>query len=82
VPWKMFSVLKDVALTGLGMVAIYTQIFSAKPNGLILGTGLALTVPSVAEHVKALLPGSGGGPSSPSSESPGRPSPSGGQRGE
>ena len=32
-----------------------------------LGTGLALTVPSVADHVRALLPSSGGGESSPPS---------------
>ena len=69
---------KDVGLTGLGMVAIYTQIFSSHPNALVLGTGLALTVPSVAEHVKALLPSSGGGGSSPSSPPPGpQPSPAG-----
>jgi hypothetical protein len=66
--WKTsWQIAKDVLLTGLGMVAIYTQILSPHPNGLILGTGLALTVPSVAEHVKALLPGSGESSSSPRS---------------
>jgi hypothetical protein len=64
------------------MVAIYTQIFSSRPNGLILGTGLALTVPSVAEHVKALLPTSGGAPSSPPSRSRGSSPPSGGPSGD
>jgi hypothetical protein len=68
-----WSLVKDALLTGLGMVAIYTQVFSPHPNGLILGTGLALTVPSVAGHVKALLPGGEGGDSSPSSRSPGAP---------
>jgi hypothetical protein len=77
-----WSILKDVLLTGLGMVAIYTQVVSSHPNGLVLGTGLALTVPSVAEHVKALLPGSGAADSSHSSPSHGSPSPSGEQRGE
>lgn len=70
---RWFLLLKDGLLTGLGMVAIYTQIFSAHPSGLILGAGLALTVPSVADHVKALLPGPGGGVSSPRSPEPGSP---------
>lgn len=69
--------LKDVLLTGVGLGVIGSQIFSAHPNGLLLGTGLALTVPTIADHVRALLPSSGGGESSPSSPPPGpRPSPS------
>jgi hypothetical protein len=60
--------LKDVSLTGTGLFVILSQIFSLHPNGLLLGTGLALTVPTIAEHVKALLP-SGGGESSSSTDS-------------
>jgi hypothetical protein len=57
-----FELLRDIAVTGTGLVIIWRQVlFSAlHPSGLLLGTGLALTVPSVAAHVKALLPGSGG----------------------
>jgi hypothetical protein len=70
--WKL---LKDIVLTGLGVAAILSQILSLRPNGLVLGTGLALTVPSVASHVRALLPGPGDGDSS-ESRSPPSPPPS------
>jgi hypothetical protein len=71
--WKTsWLLVKDVGLTGTGIFVIVTQAFSAKPNGLLLGTGLALTVPSTWEHIKALLPSSGDGSGSsgdgPSSE--------------
>lgn len=68
--WKL---LKDIVLTGLGVAAILSQIFSQHPAGLVLGTGLALTVPSVASHVKALLPGPGDGESSESPSPPRQP---------
>lgn len=60
------DVVKDVVLTSLGVVAIWSQIFSPKPNGYVLGAGLALTVPTIAGHVRGLLPGPGDGASSPS----------------
>jgi hypothetical protein len=60
--------LKDVLLTGTGVAVILSQVLSLHPDGLLLGTGLALTVPTIADHVKALLPSSGGGASSPSSD--------------
>jgi hypothetical protein len=65
-----WQILKDVLLTGLGMAAIVTQVLSPHPNGLVLGTGLALTVPSVAAHVRALLPGPGESESSDSASPP------------
>lgn len=49
--------MRDVAVTGTGLGIIWSQVFSRHPSGLLLGTGLALTVPSVAAHVRALLPG-------------------------
>jgi hypothetical protein len=73
-----FEVFRDVAVTGTGLVIIWRQVLynSSHPSGLLLGTGLALTVPSVAAHVRALLPESGGGPESspPSPSPPARPS--------
>ena len=66
-------ILKDIALTGLGMLAIYSQIRSAHPNGMIIGAGLALTVPTIAQHVRALLPGPGDGESSPRHPAPAPP---------
>jgi hypothetical protein len=55
-------VMKDILLTGLGIIAIWSQIRLPHPNGLVLGTGLALCVPTVWQHVKALLPGGTEGP--------------------
>ena len=71
--WQILKdLLKDIVLTGLGVTAIYSQIFSEHPSGLILGTGLVLTVPSTAAHLKALLPSSGGGGETlPSTPQPG-----------
>lgn len=58
--------LRDVLVTGTGLAVILLQAFSPHPSGILLGTGLALTVPSVAAHLKALLPsGPGDGESSP-----------------
>ena len=65
---RWWPLLRDILVTGTGPGVIWRQVFSTHPSGLLLGTGLALTVPSVAAHVKALLPGSGGdGESSPPS---------------
>lgn len=77
--WPLF---KDIALTGLGMLAIYSQIRSVHPNGLILGAGLALTVPTIAQHVRALLPGPGDGPSSAPPSQPTLPPSSSSQTGD
>jgi hypothetical protein len=62
-----WSATKDVLLTGTGMVLIISQVFSHTPSDILLVTGLALTVPSVAGHAKALLGAHGGGGSSPPS---------------
>jgi hypothetical protein len=72
VHWKMsWPLVKDVGLTGTGIAVILLQAFSAKPDGLLLGTGLALTVPSTWDHIRALLPSSGGPSSSEPSPGPG-----------
>jgi hypothetical protein len=76
-----WPLVKDVLLTGTGVVIVLSQVAEAylgqQPNALLIGAGLALTVPSIADHVKGLLPGSTDGPSSSQSESSGHsPSPS------
>ena len=59
--------LKDILLTGTGMALVLSQVFSVSPSDVLLVTGLALTVPSVAAHAGSLLGGHTGGRSSPSS---------------
>ena len=76
-----WSTVKDVLLTGTGMVLILSQVFSASPSDILLVTGLALTVPSVAAHAGALLGGHTGGSSSPPSPPPG-PAPPGSSPGD
>lgn len=51
-PWTL---VKDILLTGTGVWLILGQAYSAHPSDVLLATGLALTVPSVAGHAKALL---------------------------
>lgn len=68
---------KDVLLTGAGLVVIFSQVFAMHPSDALLGTGLAFTVPTIAEHVKALLPSGGGGSSSVSRPPPTSPPSSG-----
>jgi hypothetical protein len=79
VRWRLtWDTVKDVALTGTGLSLILSQVFARTPSDVLLVTGLALTVPSVAAHARALLagrPGPGGGSSSPPSPPPGPPPP-------
>lgn len=71
----LWQLLKDILLTGTGMALMVSQVFSGRPSDVILVTGLALTVPSVAGHAGALLSagrhGRTGGESSPPSPLPG-----------
>ena len=54
--WDLiWAAAKDVLLTGTGMALILSQVFSRAPSDILLATGLALTVPSVAGHTRALL---------------------------
>lgn len=69
--FRLRDFLKDVVLTGLGVVVVWHELFSAHPNGFLIGVGVALTTPRTWEHLRALLPGGDDGPSSPSSSSPG-----------
>lgn len=73
----LWTAVKDILLTGTGMAMMLSQVFSPRPSDLLLGAGLALTVPSVAGHAGALLSGTRhaptGGQSSPPSPPPGLP---------
>lgn len=64
---QIWQVVKDVLLTGTGMVLILSQVFSRAPSDILLVTGLALTVPSVAGHAKTLLGGGNNKPEEPTS---------------
>ena len=65
-----WSLVKDIALTGTGLVMIILQVFAKQPSDVLLVTGLALTIPSVASHAGTLLsPPSTGGHGPPSSSS-------------
>jgi len=69
-----WDLIRDIAITGTGLVIIWRQVLysGGHPSGLLLGVGLALTVPSVAAHVKGLLPDGGGEPESSSPSPPPR----------
>lgn len=70
--------IKDVLLTGTGIAVIFSQVLSQHPSDVLLVTGLALTVPSVAGHAGALLSGhppSSSPPSQPPGPPPSSPSP-------
>jgi hypothetical protein len=80
----LWQLLKDILLTGTGMLVVLSQVFSPHPSDVLLVTGLALTVPSVAGHAGALLTGRPGHtelhsspPGSSSSPPPPSSSPSG-----
>ena len=66
----LWSLVKDIVLTGTGVALIISQMFASVPSDALLVTGLALTTPSIAGHVKAILsgPGSSTGEGSTSSE--------------
>ena len=69
-----WQLIKDIALTGVGLALIISQIFTRQPSDVLLVTGLALTIPSVASHAATLLsPPSTGGHGPPSSSSPSSP---------
>lgn len=62
-----WTAIKDILLTGTGMVLILSQVFSRTPSDVLLVAGLALTAPSVAAHARVLLGAPPGGSSSPPS---------------
>lgn len=52
---KIWSLLKDILLTGTGVSVIISQMFVHSPSDAMLVTGLALTVPTLADHAKSVL---------------------------
>ena len=63
-PWelllrRMWVLVRDVVLTGTGIFLVFKETFAPGPDWEgVLGVALAFTVPSIAEHVKAILPSS------------------------
>ena len=80
-----WQLMKDIALTGTGLTLIILQVFTRQPSDVMLVTGLALTIPSVASHAGTLLSppstGAHGPPPSLPSSSPDGQSPSSPQEG-
>ena len=71
-----WALVRDVALTGLGVYLIVVQSLSAHPSDVLLAVALGLVSPAIYEHGKAVLGAPGGVSSSPSpSVSPPPPSP-------
>lgn len=74
-----WQLIKDILLTGTGLVIIILQIFARQPSDVLLVVGLALTVPSAASHAASILSGPGvsgehgAPPSSQSSQPHGEP---------
>lgn len=66
-----WQLIKDIALTGTGLVIIVLQIWSPHPSDVLLVVGLALTVPSAAGHAASILSGPGVPSASESSPPPG-----------
>ena len=86
-PWELlarrtWALIRDVAFAGFGLWLIYRETTdpsrSVAVTITLLSVATALTVPSAAEHIKAILPSSSGESavesSSRSSERPGSPS--------
>lgn len=67
---RAWQLLRDVLLTGTAVFILISQVFSKDPSDVLLAAALALTAPSAADHVKALLSRPGESESSSSRSSP------------
>lgn len=74
-----WQLIRDIALTGMGMWLIISQVGAKDPSSTLIVAGLALTVPAAASHAASVLSGpsvpapgppSSSEPSSPPSSSP------------
>lgn len=71
---RTWTLVRDVVFGGFGLWLIYRETTDPGQNALaILGVAVALTVPSAAEHIKAILPSSSGESAVESSSRPSRP---------
>lgn len=65
-PWeavlrRTWALVRDVVFAGFGLWLVYRELTHPGKNALaFLGIALALTVPSAAEHIRAILPDSAG----------------------
>jgi hypothetical protein len=65
-PWelmlrRMWGLIRDVVFAGFGLWLIWRETITPGRDALaLLGVAVALTVPSAAEHIKAILPSSSG----------------------
>lgn len=58
---RTWALVRDVVFAGFGLWLIYRETIHPGPDALaLLGVAVALTVPSAAEHIKAILPSSSG----------------------
>lgn len=72
-----WELLRDIGTWGSGLALIFWEAHLQRPNELIVGAGLVLIAPRVYKHVRAILPGRTGGPSSSEHPPPPPPAPSG-----
>ena len=75
-----WQLIRDVLVTGTGLVIILLQVFAKQPSDVLLVAAIALTTPTLASHATALLSGQPPSESSSSSSQPGE-SPSSSSRG-
>lgn len=68
--WR--ELLRDVLLTGAGLVVIGSQVIAVQPNPYLIGAGLSLTFPSTFVKIREIMlssttsgPDGGYGPPSP-----------------
>ena len=74
-----WQLIRDVLVTGTGLVIILLQVFARQPSDVLLVAAIALTTPTLASHATALLSGQPQPESSSSSSPHGSPPSSSGE---
>lgn len=49
--------IRDVLVTGTGLVLILSQVFTRSPSDVLIAAGVTLTTPSLLAHAPAALSG-------------------------
>lgn len=75
-----WELLRDIGTWGAGIALLFWEAHLQVPNEYVVGGAVVLIAPRIYKHVRAVLPGHTGGPSSPESRPP-RSSGSSGQEG-